>query len=169
MGARLVTMLLASAAFWQAGCGSAAVPREIVGDYQRLHTVHYFDGEEWLDLEGEDRLLLRDAGGGKLAFSVETVADNGHSCEMTGVAVSRPDGFEYRETLHLLPDEEPVECVLRLKTDSQKVVLEDVDHNCRLYYCGVRAKLNGLEFGRVPPNSGMADSWSRRLQAAKSA
>jgi hypothetical protein len=64
------------------------------------------------------------------------------------------DHFEFREPVDLdldLTGGESLECVLELRVAYQQIELRDVDHNCRIYYCGMRAKLDGLIFQRVTP------------------
>lgn len=148
----LSTLVLTLSVCWQTACTSTGVSKDILGDYQRRHPVRYFDGEILHDLEETDTIHLRNAGSGKLAFTVAIVSDNGHTCRMDGVAAPIRDGFEYREVLDLPPadDGKPFECILRLKVGAKQVTLQDLGHNCRLFYCGVKAKLNGLSFVRIP-------------------
>ena len=128
-----------------AGCASARI-------YERAHEVRYFDGEQLHRLTVKDVLRVKRVQGGRLQFEIEVSADHGHTCHMSGVAERSGDVFEYSEVLDLPrePGERPVQCLLRLIPAAGTIRLQDSGHNCRMYYCGVRGALDGLEFTRSP-------------------
>jgi hypothetical protein len=117
--------------------------------YHRPHEIRYFDGQTLHRLSVEDTLRIGNVAGG-VKFEIRVSSDHGHTCHMSGTAVAAGDAFEYREVLDLAgdPGEAPVTCLLRLRIDGGKVRIEDIGRKCRLYYCGVRAALHGLEFSR---------------------
>ena len=145
-------LLLGTALIWHSACAPVHVDSQLAGEYLHTHTVSYFDGEKSHELEEIDKLVITPAGRGLLRFSIDTVANNGHTCSMNGVASEVGDHFEFREPVHLdsrLKGGESPECVLELRVADQQIELKDVNHNCRLYYCGMRAKLDGLTFLKV--------------------
>jgi hypothetical protein len=150
---QLIQIVLLVIAFsWHPACGPVHVEPQITGEYLRKHTVSYFDGEKTHELEEIDKLVIRPAGRGRLSFAIDTVANNGHTCSMDGEASRVGDHFEFREPVDLdldLAGGESLECVLELRVADQQIELRDVNHNCKVYYCGMRAKLDGLIFQRV--------------------
>jgi len=145
-------VLLGIALSWYPACAPLHVEPQIAGEYLRKHTVWYFDGEKTHESEGIDKLVITPAGRDRLSFAIDTVANNGHTCSMEGVASRVGDHFEFREPVDLdssLTGGESLECVLEFRVADQQIELRDVNHNCRLYYCGMRAKLDGVIFHRV--------------------
>jgi hypothetical protein len=120
----------------------------IAGEYERKHQVSYFNGEAKSEFLVRDTLVLESTANDAIKFELEILADNGHTCSMSGVAKKMAEFFEYRETYELAGAN--YECVLRFCPRDDNVVLEDVDGKCRLMYCGMRGKIDGLTFTRAP-------------------
>lgn len=119
----------------------------IPGEYSRPHDIRYFDGEVWRTTQVVDRITLSRTRRGDVAFRLNITAQNHHTCEMEGTAVRAGDSFEYRDHPDNAFDEgEP--CLLRIATDGETAVIEDVGSHCRMVYCGARASIGRSEFQR---------------------
>jgi LysM repeat protein len=125
-------------------------PADISGEYYYIHNIRY--GEQSQIIEEKDKLILERLEDGSLKFEVSAISNYGHTCSMDGIAVPMKELYEYRETLEELSEimelEEPLQCILQLKMHGDHVFISDIDNQCRLSYCGVRAKLDGLKFIR---------------------
>jgi hypothetical protein len=117
-----------------------------------VHKVRYFDGKTTHLLEGVDKLTIGPVGRGWAQFSVDTIADNGHTCRIDGVALQAGDHFEFRASLDLDPGltgGQSLQCLLELRVKGQKIELRDDDNHCKLYFCGMKAGLDGLLFRKT--------------------
>lgn len=141
-------LLLAVMVLAQFGCASSQPRDTLSGLYTHRHEIRYFDGERMHRVDVEDTLRLELTAGGKLKFEIATSSDHGHTCHLSGLASPLSGGgFEHTEEFDL--GEGPIPCVLRLMPDGGTVRLEDRGGNCRMYWCGVRGRLHGLEFSRA--------------------
>jgi len=144
---------LAVAVWAGCGCGGAGrvSARAVAGDYEWTHPVLEPTGEEldrWVSAEVTDTLRITPGPAGAIRFAFFIQADNGHSCEMEGVALPAGRGFEYREVARH-GDAPPDTCVLRLWPEDGRVRLEDVGGGCRRENCGVRGRIDGATFVRL--------------------
>ena len=144
---------LALAVWAGCGCGGAGrvSARAVAGDYEWTHPVLEPVGEEldrWVSAEVTDTLRITPGLAGAIRFAFFLQADNGHSCEMEGMALPVGRGFEYREVARH-GDAPPDTCVLRLWPEDGRVRLEDVGGGCRREYCGVRGRIDGATFVRL--------------------
>ena len=113
--------------------------------YVRTHRVFVFHGNEPVEVEAEDRLVLTNSDGG-LRVSLLINAEGGARCELEGVAHPRWGAFELRPL--------SVEnCVLRLRAEDSRILIEDVENGCRAAFCGERASIGRLTF-RQPDRNG---------------
>lgn len=126
-----------------AGEAGVSVP---TGDFYREHTIGYFDGERKRESLVIDQLSVRALGGDRLALAIEVYADNGHECRLEGELHRQDQTWAFREAYEL--DGQSYCCRLLVHPTDDGVVLEDVDHACRLFYCGMRGRLDGLRFER---------------------
>jgi hypothetical protein len=136
------------AAQWPAGTAQpqgTALPAD--GTYVHHHAVGVYDSEkdDWVGSAAEDCLRLKQRADGGLDFAFQLIATNAHVCSMGGVAQRSGDAYEYRETIELSKDE-TLDCVLRLRLQPDRIVLEDAGQVCRRWYCGARAGIDGSEF-----------------------
>lgn len=125
---------------------------EFTGAYRRVHTVQYFDGEKNRQLEAVDTIVINKPDNDRFPFTIDTVASNGHTCSMEGMASRTDDYLLFRELLDTdtdLTGSKPAECVLELRLNGETVELHDVGNNCRIFYCGMHARLDGLVFTRT--------------------
>ena len=141
-----VRLAAADRAAIQARC-AAEVEQGVVGEYRRIHTISYFDGRTAHQLEQTDTLKVSAARDGQFRFSIETVADNGHTCNMDGVASSVEDYFEFREVVDLDPSltgGKSLECVLKLEVGDQQIDVLIAQYRDRI---GPVAGFDDLEAG----------------------
>jgi hypothetical protein len=119
------------------------------GHYERVHQVFEFTGAGKQYRNAKDGMTIKRIGKGRSRFEINTIANNGHSCTMEGTAKKVTNYLEYHEVLDVDPVEpggKSPECILKIKPSGESLVLHDVSNNCRMYYCGMRGKLDGLQF-----------------------
>ena len=130
-------------------CTSISDRPGISSKYLRNHKISYFDGGITHHFAVEDTLEIGNVERNQFRFKIDTFANNGHTCSVEGIASKVGEHFEFHEPLDMSIEAtggKALICVLRFKFSDSRIELEDVDHSCRLYYCGMRAKLNGLVF-----------------------
>ena len=69
-----------------------------------------------------------------------------HVCSLEGTALKVGSEFHFIDPSREVGDRIARDCVLRLKTEADKIVVEDSKKGCTLYYCGYHASLDGAEF-----------------------
>jgi uncharacterized protein len=101
-------------------------------------------------MRSSDCIALTPIGDDVLRFDLELVGGNGHMCEMHGKAeASDEDGvYVHHQVLEPHDNGALVQCELKLRLYRGYLVLQDVAHQCRQYYCGARAGLDGVGFPR---------------------
>ena len=110
----------------------------VAGVYKERMTLGQVDGP---DYSAENvleivRLSDRDA-----YFRTRLFFDNGHSCDMSGVARVSADVLVYREHMDNGRD-----CVFTIRVDNARITFGDADSACRSYYCGMRGAFDDVEF-----------------------
>jgi len=118
----------------------------ITGSYSNTHEISIFDGYDWIETEVTDSLILTELENDSLHFEFNLVHTNGHTCWMDGIAVKIDSVYEYLEIFEV--DDQSSECKLHIILNDSEIILEDIDNNCRLWYCGMRGYINGITFKR---------------------
>lgn len=126
-----------------------ASDQDIFGHYriQRDNFIYNSEKQKEEFLKTEDCLSLSPAGKDTVKFFFFLVGGNAHTCEMEGVAKSTGTNYEYKQS-HGGGAESPMDCVLRIRVKRNSIALHDATGACRQYSCGIRAGINGTEFGR---------------------
>lgn len=94
----------------------------------------------------EDCLTIKPSKENTLHFSFNLVGANGHTCSMEGEAVFT--GSAYQSVPDADDPDVPQDCRLQIHIRRNTIALSDPDGACREYFCGVRAGIDGVEFGR---------------------
>lgn len=133
-----------------AACSCAVfrpAPRDLDGYYWLDDAVPVFDAEQqdWYDEEVTDCLRIKTLSNGRVAFQVNVVQTNAHSCTMTGVAEREGDAIVFRGSRA----DYPGGCELRIEAQEGRLVLHDRDLRCREHACGARAGLDQVAFPRA--------------------
>ncbi|AVO37588.2 hypothetical protein [Pukyongiella litopenaei] len=81
---------------------------------------------------------------GRARFSLESWQGGGHSCGVSGIAHPTEGGWVHES------DEFGRPCRLEFRiTPESGIRLGDAGHDCKMVFCGQRAVLDGLTFGRA--------------------
>jgi uncharacterized protein len=122
--------------------------KDIFGNYsfQRDNFLYNPDKRTDEPVKTEDCLTLKPSKGNSIHFSFNLVGANGHTCSMEGDAVFT--GSAYQSVSDAADVDAPKNCKLQIHIKRNTIVLEDVDGACREYFCGARAVIDGVEFGR---------------------
>ena len=122
---------------------------KVVGIYSKTHEIFVLDEEGlWVSASVSDSLHLDIHPDGGLSFRFILIQTNGHSCSMEGVAREKNGYWEYREPVFDDSTSEDGECILRLRFSESEIWLQDLGNHCRSNYCGQRAGIDGVRFGR---------------------
>ena len=93
-----------------------------------------------------DCLTIKRSKGNRIYFSLILVGANGHTCSMDGEAVF--NGSLYQSVADKTDPDYPRDCTLKIRIKRNTIALEDADGGCKDTFCGVRAVIDGTEFGR---------------------
>ena len=107
----------------------------------------------------EDCLTLKPSKGSTLHFTFNLVGANGHTCSMEGEAVFT--GSAYQSVPDADDPDVPNDCKLQIHIRRNTIALEDLDGACRQYFCGARARIDGVEFGRRQKVPKECKPWDR--------
>ena len=144
MRAALLVLALGLAACSSAPAAPEAPP--LSGTYTHDHEVGIFDGTDFAPTEVTDTMTLIERGD-SLFVAVDLIGANAHLCAFRGTMGAAPSGgWVWRETLDEIYDNQT--CELSLDVSPTTIRLSDRDSNCRRYYCGARAGLDGAAFER---------------------
>ena len=125
---------------------NTSTAQTITGSYANTHEVFIFDGYDWIESEVTDSLILTELANDCLQFEFYLIHRNGHTCSMNGVAAKVDSVYEYIEILY--EDDQSSECKLHIIINDSEIILQDIDNECRLWYCGMRGYINGITFRR---------------------
>jgi uncharacterized protein len=122
--------------------------RDIFGNYQVTRDNYIYNPDTGKDepAKSTDCLTIKKARDGRIYFSFILVGANGHTCGMEGEAVFRDNAYQ-AITEGNDPDY-PKNCKLKIRVKRNTILLEDPNNGCRELFCGVRASISGVEFGR---------------------
>lgn len=122
--------------------------KDIFGNYVIQRDNFIFDPHKRTNepVKTEDCLTLKPSAGNRVHFSFVHVGANGHTCSMEGQAAFT--GSVYQSVPDADDPDAPQDCKLQIRIKRHTIALEDPDGECRAYYCGVRAGIDGVEFGR---------------------
>lgn len=109
------------------------------GVYKNKFIGQYISGEKY---ESEDVLELVTLTPSETYVRIHLEFDNGHTCDLWGVAEKNGESLLYRGRLSY--GERP--CELSLQNDGQAITLEDRDGICRASSCGSRGAYSGAGF-----------------------
>ena len=110
----------------------------VAGVYKERMTLSQVDGP---DYRAENVLELVRLSDRNAYFRTRLFFDNGHSCDMSGVARVSADVLVYREHMDNGRD-----CVFTIRVDNARITFGDADSACRSYYCGMRGNFEDVEF-----------------------
>lgn len=125
------------------------------GDYIHSHKIFLYQEDHTKEfVTATDDLTISANQDGGYQFSVNTVANNGHTCEVIGQARKEGNYLEFKTTFKSYSKGEHFKhCTLRIRNNNGAKLLEDVDNQCRLNFCGMRAYLDGITFHAKMPNT----------------
>lgn len=123
--------------------GELPSAHEVTGDYEYDHRVWVFHGNEPVEVEVADRLLLTAVDETTLRFRLEHFALDGEECLLEGLAKRRRDHFAYA-----VP-RASASCELRLRPQDESIVVTDVESRCSRMRCGESGAIGQMAFGRV--------------------
>ncbi len=135
--------------------------KDIFGNYliQRDNFLYSPDKGSKEPVKTEDCLTLKPSKGNSIHFSFNLVGANGHTCSMEGEAIFT--GSAYQSVPDAGDADAPKDCKLLVHIKRNTVALEDIDGVCREYFCGARAAIDGVEFGRKQKVSKECKPWFR--------
>ena len=110
----------------------------VAGVYKERMTLSQVDGP---DYRAENVLELVRLSDRDAYFRTRLFFDNGHSCDMSGVARVSADVLVYREHMDNGRD-----CAFTIRVDNARITFDDADSACRSYYCGMRGNFEDVEF-----------------------
>jgi len=114
---------------------------ELEGLYKYTFPNMLMDGTEYTS---ENRLLLYQSSPHSLYFKTHLDWANGHSCDFSGIA---DIDLESRQMLIYTESPDRVKtCTFTLRLETDKLVFADKEGACRLFSCGNRGRLDGVEF-----------------------
>ena len=118
--------------------------------YQRKHIIRMFNDEQWTASLATDNIAYTIKPNNSLDFEIETVGTNGHSCWVKANALQIDAHYLHRKIFKKIDQE--FECRLMIYLHDETAELIDSNNACKLYYCGVKAKLNGGVFTKKETN-----------------
>ncbi len=122
--------------------------RDISGNYTitRDNYIHNPDTGRDEPAKSTDCLTIRKSKGDRIYFSFILVGANGHTCSMDGEAVFKGSAFQS------LPEKDdpdyPKDCRINIRIKRNTILIEDLNGGCKESFCGMRAVIDGVEFGR---------------------
>lgn len=116
---------------------------DLAGDYARSHRVWIFHGNEPVEVEVADRLLLTAANGTSLRFDLELFDVNGQECRLEGLARRRSGFFAY-----IAPGASD-SCELRFQPEEGLIVVTDMESRCSSAHCGGPGAIGRVSFSPV--------------------
>jgi len=66
---------------------------------------------------------------------------------MNGIAANNDSVYDYTEIFD--EEYESGECKLHIIVNDFEIILKDIDHGCRLLYCGMRGYINEITFKKT--------------------
>ena len=118
----------------------------ITESYYNTHEISVFDGYDWIETDVTDSLKLTELENDSLHFEFYLFHTNGHTCSMDGIAAKIDSLYEYVEIFD--QDDQSSECKLHIIVNDSEIILNDIDNDCMLQYCGMRGYINGITFKR---------------------
>jgi hypothetical protein len=149
-----VFWLLASSSNAGVEAASRAISR-CEGVYKTRFDNGTVSGEKF---ESEDILEIVRYSADKIYFRLELVFFNAHRCSVAGIAQYEDGVFTYRRGA------DGADCVLKIHVNDKDIRFEDVDGECRKYYCGARGGFTSVKF---PAKSRRRIRYMKRLLASR--
>lgn len=103
--------------------------------YAFKHDIFFYRDES--SVAGEDSLYMQDMGHKKYYFSLDTIGNNAHMCQMEGMARDKGKYLEYKGEN---------DCFFKFYKTDKGLKTEDINHECKKEACGIHAFVGGIEF-----------------------
>jgi uncharacterized protein len=122
--------------------------RDIFGNYTvtRNNYIHNPDTGRDEPARTTDCLTIKRSKGDRIYFSFILVGANGHTCSMDGEAVFK--GSAYQSLPEKNNPDYPKDCRINIRIKRNTILIEDLNGGCKESFCGMRAVIDGVEFGR---------------------
>ncbi|HEY9162843.1 MAG TPA: hypothetical protein VIS94_17335 [Desulfomonilia bacterium] len=127
--------------------------RDIFGNYTitRDNYIHNPDTGRDEPARTTDCLTIKKSKGDRIYFSFILVGANGHTCSMDGEAVYK--GTAYQSVPERNNPDYPKDCRINIRIKRNTILIEDMNGGCKESFCGMRAVIDGVEFGRKQKTS----------------
>lgn len=126
----------------------ASNDKDIFGNYITVRDNYIYnpDTKKNEPVKTTNCLTIKKSKDGRIYFSFMIVGANGHTCSMDGEAVF--NGSAYQPVADKTDPDYPKDCTLKIRIKRNTIALEDAEGGCKETFCGVRAVIDGTEFGR---------------------
>lgn len=124
-------------------------PKEFCGTYYYYHPIAMFDPEtdSLVSVKGEDEVTLKALSWDEIAFSIETISTNAHSCSLEGVAKRNEWGvYEWENG-----ENPPCRVEISLGAESDIFINTPSTENCK-NYCGLHGNIDNYTFDIIERN-----------------